>query len=170
MTYSVSDPKDLYHYINERKRYLDQIFPTLLELNKQQKDKVRVEVYKGLEGMKAAFRDVLSEGKDVYRYGAEGLLRKNFPTFAQHWLRTLKKKKIKYIGLYTTKENLPFYYTKIRYLPKEFSNPSSIMIYGNKININIWEPMNISIVIHSKIVAKMYMQHFNMLWNISKEK
>ncbi len=169
MEFQVSDPKDLYNFIDEKRRYLDDVFPQILELSKQTKDQVNVEVYKGYEGMKAAFRDVLRKNSDVYRIGGEGLLRKNFPVFAEYWLSTLKKRGLKYVGIYTKRNIEPSHFTEMRYLPPEYSNPSSVMIYGDNVNINIWEPIFLSIVIRSKIVAHMYMQHFNMLWKMSKK-
>lgn len=167
--YQVSDPRELYSFIDERKRYLDDAFPRIMELAKQSREDVAVEVYKGKEGMKAAFSDMLRKKKDIYRIGAEGLLRKNFPEFGEHWLSTLKKQGQKYTGIYTKRDIEPSHYTEIRYLPPDYRNPSSVIIYGDNVNINIWEPTFISIVIRSKIVAHMYMQHFNMLWRIAKK-
>ena len=54
----------------------------------------------------------------------------------------------------------PSYFTKIKYVSKELSGPVATFIYGDKININIWDPNLVAIVIKSKLVASMYKPDF----------
>ena len=167
--YNVSDPQNLYSVLEEKKEFLDTIFPELLSLHKEQKREIEVEVYKGNEGMKAVWRDILKENKTTYGFGVKGQLREQLPIFAKQWLRDAKKQKLKYYGIYTEK-NVPSYYTKIKFVSEELSGPVATFIYGDKININIWEPSLVAITIKSKLVAEMYKKHFDLLWKIAKEK
>ncbi len=167
MKYGVTDPRNLYEFLREKKELLDSIFPNIEKLHKVSSEAIQVEVYKGKEGMKSTFRDILKEGKPLYAFGVKGQLREKLPIFAKQWLRDAKNKKLPYYGIYTTK-NPPSYYTKIKYVSKELSGPVATFIYADKININIWDPNLVAIVIKSKLVAQMYKKHFDLLWKIAK--
>lgn len=167
--YQATDPNNLYEFLKEKRSFLDSIFSELAMLHNSSAEKIQVEVFKGQEGMKAAFRDILKEGKTLYGFGIRGQLREKLPTFAKQWLRDMKSKKIPYYGIYTKKGNLPEYYSEIRYVSEELSSPVAIFIYGNNININIWEPDLLAIVIRSKEVSSMYKKHFELLWKIAKK-
>jgi len=165
--YKVSDPQNLYGFLQEKKDLLDSIFPEIEKLAKQSSEEIQVEVLKGKEGMKSAFRDILKGKKPMYGFGIRGQLREKLPIFAKQWLRDAKKIKLKYYGIYTSK-NPPSYYTEVRYVPEKLSGPVATFIYGDKININIWDPTLVTIVIKSKLVAQMYKKHFDLLWKIAK--
>ncbi|MEK6928253.1 MAG: helix-turn-helix domain-containing protein [Nanoarchaeota archaeon] len=166
--YNASDPSNLYELLRERKEVLDKIFPDLQSLYKSSSEEVKVELFKGNEGMKSAWRDMIKVGKPLYGFGIKGQLREKLPTFAEQWLRDLKNNKIPYYGIYTKKGNAPKYYTEIKYLSEELSSPVATFIYGDNININIWEPTLVAIVIKSKLVASMYKKHFDLMWKIAK--
>lgn len=164
--YKVSNPENLYSFLEDKKKVLDSIFSEIKKLEKQSNDFVEVEVLKGEEGMKAAFRDMLRAKKPLYGFGIKGQLREKLPHYAEQWLRDAKKQKLKYYGIYTEKD-VPSYYTEIRFVSKELSSPVATFIYGEKVNINIWEPSLVAITIKSKLVASMYKKHFDLLWKIA---
>ena len=168
--YAISDPDNLHAYMNEKMEILDSILPDLKKLQKQSGELIDVEVFKGKEGMKAVWRDILKENKPMYGYGVKGQFREQMPDFARWWLLQAKKQNLPYRAVYTEKENLPTYYTKIKFVSKELSSPVAVFIYADKVNINIWEPSLVAITIKSSLVAKMYKQHFYLLWKIAKEK
>jgi len=168
LKYQTSDPKNLYNYLNEKKEFLDGIFSEIEKLQKQSSDEIQVEIFKGEEGMKSSFREMIREGKTMYAFGVKGQLREKLPHLAEEWQRDAKNKKIKYYGIYT-KRWLPSYYTEIKFVPEELSGPVATFIYGDKININIWEPSLVAVVIKSKLVAQMYKKHFDLLWKIAKK-
>ena len=58
--------------------------------------------------------------------------------------------------------------TEIKYLPKELSNPSTLVIYGDKIAHVIWNEPYFVIVIKNEDVAKSMKDYFNLLWKIAK--
>lgn len=169
MRYFASDPQNLYELLREKKEILDQVFPELEKLYNIKSDEIQVEVYKGVEGMKSAWRDMIKENKPLYGFGIKGQLREKLPVFAEQWLRDVKKKKIQYYGIYTHRGINPSYFTEIKYVSEELSSPVATFIYGDKININIWDPSLIAIVIKSKLVASMYKKHFDLLWKIAKK-
>ena len=169
MKYSSTDPANFYELINEKKELLDTFFPELKKLYQNSSEEIKVEIFKGNEGMKAAWRDMIREKKPIHGLGVKGQLREKMPVFADQWLRDAKHYKIPYYGIYTKRGNNPTYYTEIRYVSEELSGPVANFIYGDKVNINIWEPSLVCILIHSKLVADMYKKHFNLLWKIAKK-
>lgn len=167
--FSATDPSNLYGFLNEKIGILDTIFPELEKIKKSSKDEIQVEVFKGKEGMKTVFRDILKENKTLYGFGIKGQFREHLPIYSKQWMRDVKKQKLKYYGIYTKKGNIPEIITKAKYVSEELSSPVATFIYGDKININIWEPSLVAITIKSKLVSSMYKQHFNLLWKIAKE-
>jgi sugar-specific transcriptional regulator TrmB len=166
--YQASDPNNLYEFLSEKKDFLDSIFADIKLLHKESAEGISVEVYKGKEGMKSAFRDMMKEAQPIYGFGIKGQLREKMPFFGEQWIKSLKARKIQYYGIYSKRSNLPSYYTEIRFVSEELSSPVATFIYGDKININIWEPTLVSIVIKSALVAQMYRKHFDLLWKIAK--
>lgn len=168
MRYRAADPQNLEAYLQEKQDLLKEIIPQLKALHEQDQEPVRVEVFKGPEGMKSAFRDILKTKQTLYAFGVKGQLREKLPIFAQQWYRKAKKTSIKYQAIYTTR-NPPDMPADVRYVSEEFSGPVATFIYGEKININIWEPSIVAIVITSQLVANMYKKHFDLLWKIAKK-
>ncbi|MFA6064405.1 MAG: helix-turn-helix domain-containing protein [archaeon] len=166
--YHASDPNNLYAFIKEKEELLGTFLPELQDLFKSQKSEILVEVYKGPEGMKSAWREMIQVGRPIYAYGVKGQLREKLPLFGEKWIREMKSKKIPYYGIYTKKGNNPVYFTELRYVSEEFSGPVATFIYGNTVNINIWEPNLVAIVIRSELVASMFRKHFGLLWKIAK--
>jgi hypothetical protein len=142
--------------------------PGLEELYRSSSEEIKVEVHKGSEGMKSSWRDMIKEAKPIYGYGVKGQLREKLPSLAEQWYRDAKLRKIPYYGIYTDRKNPPNYITEIKFVSKELSSPVATFIYGDKVNINIWEPTLVAIVIKSKLVASMFKKHFDLLWKIAK--
>lgn len=168
LQYKAADPENLYNFLKEKQITLDKLMPDLKKLQEVFKEEVEVLVFKGKEGMKSAFRDILRVKKTMYGFGMWGQLREYLSEFAKQFIRDQKKFKIKYYAIYTKKERKPSYYTEIRTVSKELSSPVATVIYGDRIFINIWEPTMIGIIIKSKHVAETYKKHFELLWKIAK--
>lgn len=168
MHYVAADPNNLEAYLQEKQDLLQELLPTLQALQEQHQEAIHVEVFKGKEGMKNAFRDILKTNKPLYAFGVKGQFREQLPLFAKQWYRDAKKNNLNYQAIYTEK-NPPDMQADIRYVSEELSGPVATFIYGNKININIWEPSLVAIVITSDLVAQMYKKHFDLLWKIAKE-
>ena len=168
--YKAADPENLSALLREKQLFLDSLMPDLKKLQELHMESIEVDIFKGNEGMKASWRDMIKERKTISGFGVRGQLREYLPEFAGQFLRDLKRYKIKYYGIYVRGEKEPphGFYTDVRYVPKEMSSPVATFIYGDKININIWEPTLIAIVIKSKEVAESYRAHFELLWDIAQ--
>ncbi len=167
--YQATEPSNLYNLLNEKQEFLENLMPDLEKLKKRNKEKIEVSVFKGIEGMKTCYNDILNSKGEVYGMGMAGQLRQKMSYYGEQFLRNFKSKKRKYYGLYDKKENIIPGWDNLRLLPKEISVPVGTTIYEDKVLITLWESDLVAIKIQSKEVAETYKSHFNLLWNISKK-
>lgn len=173
-------PSRLIDYLKEKERSIKeqedkikQIIPGLLALQKPAEEETKVEIYRGKEGIKTVYNDILKRVKEYYVLGATGkiaeILRYYFP---QHE-KQREKNKIRLKLLFNEAARGKDIATKrrfaeIRFLPSKFSSPIPTTIYDNRIVILIWtEPL--AIVIENKDITDTYKRYFDLLWGISKE-
>jgi sugar-specific transcriptional regulator TrmB len=63
--YKATHPNKLMDLLKEKEDNLKNIMPSLIDLSKFQKEEVKVEVYKGKEGLKTVMLDVIRSGKEI---------------------------------------------------------------------------------------------------------
>lgn len=168
MIFKATDPQNLLNYIKESEEAISGLIPDFKKIQESVKEKINVEVFKGEKGMKAAFKDILREKKEVVGFGMTGQLRKYLPVFALQWLRDIKLYKIKNRYIYAESTEIKHKDFEVKILPKEFITPVATQIYGDKVLISIWEPTLIAIMIKSKEVAENYRKYFILLWKVAK--
>ena len=168
--FQAGDPNLLLNFIKEKEDFLNSIMDNLHKLQKNNINETKVEVYKGENGMKFLFRDIIKNSTKLYAINVRGQLREHVSqNFIDYILREFERKKIEYYPIYTTRKFDPPYCTEIRYLPESYASPVVTFIYGNKVCINIWEPTLIAIIIDSPDVAKTYKNHFDIIWKLAKK-
>jgi len=126
--------------------------------------------YEGRNGIKNIFEDILKEKKNyVCFYSGESEFLKNFGEYANTFQKKANSKKLKsrmiYSDIFKGKKPIPSQkgFVKVRFLPKQFSSPIAILVYGNKTAIILWKSM-IGILIDSKETAKCFSDYFEVLW------
>ncbi|MBR9691565.1 hypothetical protein GOV06_02165 [Candidatus Woesearchaeota archaeon] len=55
-------------------------------------------------------------------------------------------------------------YAKFKYIPDEFTAPTTTFVYGDKTAIMVWSENPIATLITSKEVADSYRKYFELLW------
>lgn len=60
-------------------------------------------------------------------------------------------------------------YLDAKYIPKEFTNPVSTVIYGDKTAIILWEEVPFAVLIESAKIARSYRNTFELLWKTSRD-
>ena len=167
--YKTTNPDNLLNYLREAESKIENIIPELSKMRKGVHDPVAVYFFKGLDGMKSAFRDIVRDGKDIFALGLSGHGRKYMPIFHPQIMRDIRNKKIKTKCIYIEGvKPAEFGDFEVRYLSKEFISPVYTWIYGDKVVFNIWEPSMTAIMIKSQEVADDYRKHFNILWKMAK--
>ena len=183
--YNAVDPDKLAELWAEKQRLLENILPELKKKFGKRFVQEEAYIYRGLEGLKNVWRDVLRVGKDSYFIGAKAAwfypkLESSRITF----FKEANRKKIKFIQLfdYEVKLQAPDFAKNFpaalqyRYLPKKYSTNSGIHIFGDyvvthagltigKIDENV-----VFFVLHSKNIAESYRTWFWYMWEQSNEK
>ncbi|HLD89235.1 MAG TPA: helix-turn-helix domain-containing protein [Candidatus Nanoarchaeia archaeon] len=171
-TYCCSPPDRLREKVNEKKREienLEQSIPKIEDAYKTSKPKVGFEIFRGKEGIKTVFEDMLNH-KDIYAIGGGFYIVKELPYYWPHYNKRRIKKKVIWHNLVRNElrgkipENK---FIKVKFLPKELSgNPVVIIIYGNKVANLSWEDEEwFAFVIENKEIAESYKKYHQYLWN-----
>ncbi|MBS3086488.1 hypothetical protein J4422_02195 [Candidatus Pacearchaeota archaeon] len=174
-SYGISHPNKIVGYIEEKKHDLEKSkqevskdIPYLIEKFNSKKVEINAEVYRGDEGIKAVWEDMLNY-KEIHWIGSGRYVPKRFPYFFDNWNRRRIKKKIRFINLIRyelKKEVKPLALEKLKFLPKEFSgNPTVICTYGNKVVNFLYGENLFAFLIESKELADNYRKYHKYLWN-----
>ena len=140
--FKISHPENIIKYLEEKesdikrtKNEMHALIPHMVKNFEMRKPSIYAEVYRGVEGIKAVWEDMLS-CKEIYWIGSGRYIPKAFPNFFTSWNRRRLKLGIRWFNIcrHELKKDLkPLQLEKAKFLPKAFSgNPTVICIYGNK--------------------------------------
>lgn len=169
-TYQCSPPNKLKEEVNkkiEELKNFEKIIPNIEELYKTLKPKISFEVFKGKEGIRTIFEDMLSY-KDNYFIGGRWYVAKEMPIYWLHYDKRRIEAGIKWhnLVLHDAPETPTKKLVNVKQLPEDFSgNPSIIWIYGNKVVNVIWGSEFVAFMIESKDIAENYKKYFKYLWH-----
>jgi len=174
--YQCAPPKKLSEAINAKKQEiaaLEKIMPSINEVYASVRPKVNFEVFRGAEGIKTTWEDMLNY-KEVRWIGSGRYVPKKFPQWFSNWNNRRIKLKVKWLNLLRhelRKETTAMPLEEIKFLPEEFSgNPIAIGIYGNKVVNFLLGDQLFAFSIESKEIAENYRMYHNYLWkNVAKE-
>ena len=168
--YSSNNPSTLMDFLKNKELTLKEILPKLLNIKKEEKEEVRVELFEGLQGGIAVMDDIIKSCKEYCGFGNDESFQR-LGTIAEQYIRKLNEKGIKE-KLVVREGEKPMIgkNSQIRYLPKEVDMPAATVIYGNKVGITILDKPYYVVLIESKIIARTYKNIFEHLWGIAKNK
>lgn len=182
-SYNAVDPDKLTELLKEKEQELGEILPALKEKFGKRLAPEEAYIYRGLEGQKNIWRDVLRVGADSYFIGAKGgWFEPNLTSSRHAFFKEANRKKIKFIQLFDQEikeaaPNFPKHFPGIleyRFLPKGYSTNSAIHIFGDYVvTYSGLKPLKISddqvfFVIRSKSLAESYKTWFWYMWKQSK--
>lgn len=166
-------PERVLALMKEKEHLVSSILPELSSKYSSLKPKQKVEVFEGLGGMKTFFNDMIKTNEEIIMLFATGKAYPAMPYYMKNWDSSLNKNKIKVKVLLNAdgdKEPYKNYrYGEVRILPKNFSTPTQIFIYGNKSAIAIWSEEPIAILIKSPKITEGFRKYFDFLWKIGTE-
>lgn len=138
--YKPVDPNKLAELLDEKRRKLDNAMPDMVAAYQAKPHLEAVYIYKGIEGFKNYLRDILLLEEDAYFIGAKGAwFDPRLKTFLDWFLVDAKKRNITYHHLfdYEVQDQAPYVPEAVgmpfKYLPKEYSTPSMIDIFGDRV-------------------------------------
>jgi sugar-specific transcriptional regulator TrmB len=158
--------------IKEQENKIKELLPKLKQLQLPIWEQ-KVEIYKGKEGLKTIFEDILRAENDYLAYGSGGVietvLKFYFPNFIRRRAKLGMKVKLILNESTREKEFMKFPLTELKYLPNEYHSPCDTIIYGNKVAILFLLGGPMGLLIESKDFVKGYKNHFKLLWNTAKK-
>lgn len=174
--FEATNPKRLLEIERQREVKLKEILPQLVGLSKF-KSKLEVKIYKGTEGLKTVFEDLIgSHAKEWLVIGSSGSTIKILPYYLQHFQKRRAK-----LGIITKalminndggrrrgEELKRLKYTEVKYLPKNITSPTVIQIYDDKtvLHSNSSETPFV-IVIDNLDITNSFKEYFQTLWKLS---
>lgn len=166
---------DEYTKFQKSKRVVEKILPTLKALDQSDDFKPQIRVYEGEKGFRKVWDEIFQyEGKNFV-----GIARiETFIKFAgEDFLQEIQERKLE-LGFSSRAINESSeptlklrsvdskYNRETRIAPKEFSFPSTEIIFGDKIAMFSTKEENIIVVIESKDFAETHRQYFEMMWKL----
>jgi predicted DNA-binding transcriptional regulator len=183
--YNAVDPDKLLELIGEKQQRLLTALPALKKKFSERLAPEEAYIYRGLEGQKNVWRDILRVGADTYNIGAKAQwFDPRLEASRMAFFREANRKKIKFNLLFdheikTTMPDFPKNYPaplNYRFLPKEYSTNSIVNIFGDYVvmytGINELGKMSDDIVffvLHNKSLAESYHKWFKYMWEQSTE-
>lgn len=169
-------PERLIDLLKEKESQILRILPELQKISPNS-TKPLVEVYEGKEGIKTILNDLLRTKKPWYAIGSYGGGSKILPDFYVenfHQERVRRKIAMKVLYRDSSERRKRAVYLKdrnseARFLPKSYSSPMTIYLYGDKTALIFWLGFDtpFAILIESFVITKSFHSYFNLLWNLS---
>lgn len=177
--FETTSPYHLVEILKEKEEKIRTILPHLLELSRF-REHLDVRVYKGKEGIKTVFEDILrAQPKEWLSLGSSGETYNLLPAYLDSFHKNRVKKKIACRGLLLISSDaqkrglllskIPL--TEIRYLPKSFVTPTVINIYNHCITLYSVTKNKIPFIIfiENAQLSTSFREYFEWLWGVSKE-
>lgn len=176
--FSPVNPKRFLEIIEEKKFELEnlkndfrKVLPEL-ELRTRMQERHDVRFYKGVEGLKTVFEDILRTNEDYIGYGPGLQLEKILKHYFRHFLdkRLMAKIGVRLIYDESSRNKIkkgPL--SEIRYIPEEYGSRAALRIYGDKVALLLLsEEEPLAIVIKNKAIADGYRKYFEVMWKAAK--
>jgi predicted transcriptional regulator len=171
-TYQCSNPNKLREKTEKKITELKKFEKKITEIEsiyKTTKPEINLEIYRGKEGIKTVFEEMLNYKQNYFIGGGYYIM-----DLLPHYWPQYNKRRIKLgvewysLSRYETKKRKKpgKKLLNIKYLPKEFSgSPSVVFIFGNKIVNVLWGEEWFAFMIESKEIAQNYKKYHKYLWN-----
>lgn len=182
--FNAADPHKIFDYIDYKKKELAGIekeatllIPQLEQIHSFSGFKDEAEVFRGLEGVKAA-RDIslraLKKGDTIRVFGSDKIAQDAMPGYWKDY--HTKRVKLGIKAKYLMKENSRNYLDKIKRTPGSIdikylpvTRPVYIDIFGEYVITTVMAPgYYVSFLIRNKYIADYYIEWFDELWKTAK--
>jgi sugar-specific transcriptional regulator TrmB len=175
--YRITHPNKILSYledeekaVSEKKALLARELPSLIKKHESAKPAFDVRIFRGKEGIKALFNEMLGFSDHYYIGGNWGMVKYVGKEWVDRWMEKRVKKKIWMHDILAPDVELlasyplPTEYYEFRILPPEFGSPNVILIYGNRVANIFWGENLFAFQIENADIAKNYVTYFNYLW------
>ncbi len=176
--YQAVDPAKFSEFLAEKQEMLNRAMPHLQSLFVENPGENQVFIYRGPEGWKNYMRDIVRIGEPVYFIGAKGAwLDERVKYFYPQFKKEFEKKNLKFLHLFDAEvekqfpEILPEIGANYKFLPKKYSTPAAIDIFGDRVNIlsniqlgKMGEEFSFTVIVNKQI-ADAFRTWFQFMWD-----
>ncbi len=180
--YRLTSPKNILSYLDEEQKEIDEKkivleheLPALIRAHEAAKPEFDVRIYRGKEGIKSLYNEMLDYTDHYFIGGNWGIIKYVGREWWDRWDGKRIKKKIQWHDIITSKAKfladqapLKKYY-KYKVLPPEFGSPNVILIFGNRTVNLYWGAPLLAIEVENDAIAKNYIAYFEYLWKTLKK-
>jgi sugar-specific transcriptional regulator TrmB len=169
--FEANNPQRFLDLVKEKEEIANSFMGEMMALYGKTKEKQETNFYKGKQGLKFVFEEQIAEGKEILIIGASPLANEILQ-FYFHWFdKRRAEKRIKTRIIFNKidkKIRIPL--SEIRYMPKKYTSPLAVNIYGSKVVLIMWSKDNpFAIVIKQKEIADGYRNYFEMMWKVARK-
>lgn len=173
-SFGAVDPEKLLSLLKEREERLRTVLPELKKLKDTNfYTPHEVQYFKGKQGLKTVFDDILQIGENYIGWGPERDIENLLKHYFVYYVRERKRKKI-YARVIYFENSRGQKYTRsplvnVRYLPQSMYEPTAHRVYGDNVVIILLEDDPLCIIIRNKAIAESYRKYFSILWNRARK-
>lgn len=167
--FTAVNPDKLLEYIEEKESTLKEFLPEFKKIQNKPDQEIKVEVYKGKEGMKTFFNDLIRVSEDYVAFGVdESIWERDFSILIKQHFRKEKEVGIQARILTSHNTEMVYKHGNYKYIDNAYFSSTATITYGDRVCTVIWEPLTI-IIITNKQNAETHKRHFEMLWKIASK-
>ncbi len=184
--FSPANPKHILDFLEKKKQEIDaeknvvtSLLPTLLLQFQERRERIKVEVFQGWNGIKTFFEDIFDEFNkrdENYIFGASrGQQDEQADRFFIKYSKLREQKGVKTFIIFneelrSRKKRIEFFTKSKGYHVKflQQTTPAEIMLYKEKTNVIILTKEPLIIRITGKEVMESFKQYFDVLWKAAK--
>lgn len=163
--FSPVDPERILTDLEQKEKEFRALLPTLHDLFARRPEKTSVEIFKGKEGIKSVYKNLLKSKNDYCLLGTPHVFEKILPIFSQQFLSEVERSGCAERIIFNKKA--PFTRlrgSEYRYLQSDIFYPTDTLMYNDKVVLFVLSEPYYAIVIESKELARTYRKHFAFLW------
>jgi|SaaInlStandDraft_4_1057021.scaffolds.fasta_scaffold05801_2 HTH-type transcriptional regulator, sugar sensing transcriptional regulator len=165
--FQASDPASLVNYIEEKKKKIEEILPSLLLKQKFSK-KQNVEMFEGQKAIFTLFVNLIADAKPKELYLVFSINEENKNSSANLFFKNLavrrKEKKLDVRLLKNKKYYVNEKHTKVKLKYTDFNLPQGTTIFRNCVVLLSWAENPVAIKIESEVFASQQREFFLDLW------
>ncbi len=161
--------------VEEKKSVVEQLLP-ILETQLKQHEAPLVRIFKGADGMRAVFEDMLRERKAIFFYGgAMQGFRFYLKDYTKIWNKRREKLRMPVKFIFIDQPGVRnafkgFNYFSAKPLPEKLYSSVAWWLYANKMVLVFWSHDPLAVMIENPDLAKTYRNFFNLVWKTAGKK
>jgi sugar-specific transcriptional regulator TrmB len=172
------DPERLLEILREKEEAVGKFLPDMKGMFESVEPDVDAYLYKGIEGFKNYFQDILKTKENVYFIGAKAIwLDPRLEHFLPHFQRERKKLGIKFYHIFDHEvkkekpEILKFVGGKYKFLPAKYSSSTMVDIFGDyvttftSVKVGKLPEEPLTFVMKSRVLADGYRRFWQFMWD-----